>query len=428
MAFHQMSLGRSDGTKLARPVELICLGLVVAHAVYLAASYVHGVWIVAPNGGGVASDFVDVWAAGKLALTGHAAAVYDWPIHKLAEESAVGHPFDGYFGWHYPPTFLFAAAALSLLPYSTAYALWVFGTFPAYLAAVRAIIGARISYVLAAAFPPVLANFIVGQNGFVTAGLVGGALILLQRRPVVAGILIGLLTYKPHLGLLFPIALAAGGHWRTFLAAGVVAILMAASSWLAFGSDCWLAFFASIHHTSEVFLSEGLADWSKLQTAFGLIRTLDGSETLAWTVQAIVALIAAGATAWLWRSRARYDLKAATLGIATMLATPYLYTYDLVVLAVPLAFLIRRGVQHGFLTHEGAGIGLACLLLLIFPFVKAPVGFAAVLIVAALIVRRILSERHGMRQFFFRSGAPQPKLRGVSHSSDSHLEVPAVPE
>ncbi len=203
---------------------------------------------------------------------------------------------------------------------------------------------------------------------------------------------------------------------------------MAASSWLAFGGECWLAFFASIHHTSEAFLSEGLADWSKLQTSFGLTRTLGGSETLAWTVQAIVALIAAGATAWLWRSRARYDPKAAALSIATLLATPYLYTYDLVVLAVSLAFLIRRGVRHGFLTHEGAGIGLACLLLLIFPFVKAPVGFAAVLVVAALIVRRILSERHDVRQFFFSSGAAQPKLREDSHSSDSHLEVPAVPE
>ena len=117
------------------------------------------------------SDFVNVWAAGRTALAGHAAAVYDWPAHKLVEESAVGHPFDGYFGWHYPPTFLFVAAALAMLPYAIAYALWVFATFPAYLVAIRAIIGDRIGYLLAAAFPAVLSNFIVGQNGFLTAGL-----------------------------------------------------------------------------------------------------------------------------------------------------------------------------------------------------------------------------------------------------------------
>ncbi|HSP48865.1 MAG TPA: hypothetical protein VLN61_01520 [Pseudolabrys sp.] len=77
-----------------------------------------------------------------------------------------------------------------------------------------------------------------------------------------------------------------------------------------------------------------------------------------------------------------------------MLATPYLYTYDLVVLAVPLAFLWRLGRARGFLNHELAGIALACLLVLIFPFVKAPVGFAAVLLVAALIARRALTPHN----------------------------------
>jgi hypothetical protein len=405
MALYEMSSqrGAGAGAKLARPIELACFALVVAHAVYLAVSYLEGIWLVAPDGSGVPSDFVNVWAAGRLALAGHAAAAYDWPTHKLIEETAVGHAFDGYFGWHYPPTFLFVAAGLSLMPYAVAYAVWVFGTFPAYLVAIRAIIGDRVGYLLAAAFPAVLANFIVGQNGFLTAGLVGGALTLIERRPIVAGVLIGLISYKPHLGLLFPIALMSGGHWRVFFTAATVAALLAAASWFAFGSDTWQAFFANIGHTSQAFLSEGWADWSKLQTAFGLTRMLGGSETLAWTVQAVLALVAAGAIAVLWRSPANslspegrgssYEIKAAALATGAMLATPYLYTYDLVVLAVPLAFLFRLGRARGFLAHEMAGIGLACLLILIFPFVKAPVGLAAVLVVAALIARRALAPQ-----------------------------------
>jgi hypothetical protein len=206
-------------------------------------------------------------------------------------------------------------------------------------------------------------------------------------------VLLGLLSYKPHLGLLFPIALMASGHWRVFFTAATVAALLAAASWLAFGSDTWQAFFANIGHTSQAFLSEGRADWSKLQTAFGLTRTLGGSETLAWTVQAVLALVAAGAIAMLWRSPAAYEIKAAALATGAMLATPYLYTYDLVVLAVPLAFLFRLGRTRGFLAHEMAGIGLACLLILIFPLVKAPVGLAAVLVVAALIARRALAPQ-----------------------------------
>ena len=389
MALYELSPARGAGARLARPVELICFALVLAQAVYLATSYLQGIWIVGP-GGGVPSDFVNVWAAGRLVLEGHPAAVYDWPAHKLVEEAAVGHAFGGYFGWHYPPTFLFVAAALSLLTYATAYAIWVFGTFPIYLAAIRAIVGERTGYLLAAAFPALLANFIVGQNGFLTAGLVGGALVLLPRRPIVAGLLLGLLTYKPHLGLLFPIALVAAGYWRAFFTAAMVAVLMAVAAWFAFGSDTWQAFFANIGHTSQAFLSDGWADWGKLQTAFGLTRTLGGGETLAWAVQGAVALVAAIAIALLWRSRAAYEIKAAALATGAMLATPYLYTYDLVVLAVPLAFLFRFGRVRGFLPHEMVGIGVACLLVLIFPFVKAPVGFAALLVVAALIARRAI--------------------------------------
>jgi arabinofuranan 3-O-arabinosyltransferase len=392
MALTGISPERASGAKLARPVELVCFALVVAYAVYLATSLFTGIWILGPDGG-VESDFVNVWAAGRLALDGHAAAAYDWPTHKLIEEAAVGHAFDGYFGWHYPPTFLFVAAALALLPYAAAYALWTFGTFPGYLIAIRAIVGDRTGYLLAAAFPAVLANFAVGQNGFVTAALIGGALVLLERRPILAGLLLGLLTYKPHLGLLFPVALAAGGYWRTFLTAALLAVLIAAASWLAFGNDAWQAFFGNIGHTSRAFLSEGWADWSKLQTAFGLTRTLGGSETLAWTAQAALTLAAAVAIAALWRSDLGYDIKAAALAAAALVATPYLYTYDLVVLAMPMAFLFRLGNTRGFLSQEISGMGLAFLLILLFPFVKAPVGFAAVLVVAALIARRAMSPR-----------------------------------
>lgn len=392
MAVYDIAPNRT-GAPLARPVELICFALIIAQAIYLAASYWSGTWLVAPDGSGVASDFVNVWAAGKLVWQGHPAAAYDWPVHKAVEVAAVGHPFDGYFGWHYPPTFLFVAAALALMPYAAAYALWVFATFPLYLAAIRAIVGERAGYVLAAAFPAVLGNFVVGQNGFLSAALLGGSLMLLERRPALAGVLIGILAYKPHLGLLFPIVLLAGGHWRAFAAAAATAALMILVSLAAFGVQAWVAFAANIGHTSQAFLSDGWADFGKLQTTFGLTRVLGGSEALAWSLQGLVALFAATAVALLWRSRASYELKAAAFGCGVLLATPYLYLYDLVVLAVPLAFLIRLGRARGFRQHEFAGIGLACLLVLIFPFVKAPVGFAAVLVVAALVARRALTAQ-----------------------------------
>jgi arabinofuranan 3-O-arabinosyltransferase len=111
----------------------------------------------------------------------------------------------------------------------------------------------------------------------------------------------------------------------------------------AFGTETWAAFIANIGHTSQAFLSNSWADLAKMQTAFAMVRTLGLSEPLAWSVQAVLALITIAAVTALWRSRAEYEVKAAALGAGVMLATPYLYTYDLVVLAVPLAFLWRCG-------------------------------------------------------------------------------------
>jgi len=381
---YQLSPTHGSGAKLAHAVELVGFALIVVNVVALIAFYAQGSWIVpVSNGVGNVADFVTYWAVGREILAGHAAAVYDWPTLKAVEEGIVG-PFNGYLGWPYPPTYLFVAAALALLPYTTAFVVWVFGTFAAYLVAIRTIIGDRVGYFLGAAFPAVLANFMVGQNAFLSAGLIGGALALVEKRPLCAGALIGLLAYKPHLGLLFPIAFLLGGRWRVIAGAATTVVVMAAASALAFGVGTWRAFFAGI---SPALTFDGAA-WGKLQSAFGLVRALGGGETMAWTVHIAVALIAACVVGLLWRSRVAYEIKAAALGTAVPLATPHLLAYDLVILAVPIAFLFRLGRTRGFLKHELAGIGSACLLIVIYPFVEAPVGFAAALVIAALVLRR----------------------------------------
>jgi arabinofuranan 3-O-arabinosyltransferase len=396
MATYEMSPARGAGAKLPHPVELACFALIVVNLVALVAFYMRGWWLnPAPNGTGGVADFVALWTAGRMTLAGHAAAAYDWPTLKPIEEVTVGH-FDGYLGWRYPPPFLFVAAALALLPYASAFLVWLFGTFLTYLAAIRAIVGDRVGYFLAAAFPPVLANFMAGQNGFLSASLIGGALALVERQPICAGVLVGLLTYKPHLGLLFPIALVAGGHWRVFITAGIVAALMAAASVVAFGAESWHAFFPGI---SDAVYAEGVAYWGRLQSAFGLVRLFCNSETLAWAVQSVMAIGAAGVVGVLWHGRMAYEIKAAALGVGVLMVTPHVLTYDLVVLAVPIAFLFRLGRTQGFLKHELAGIGLACFLILVYPFVEAPVGYAAVLVVAALVLRRALAPAAPEREY-----------------------------
>jgi arabinofuranan 3-O-arabinosyltransferase len=376
--------------ELTRPVELTCFALCVTNVVYLGASFVYGSWLVDPQGQAIGTDFVNVWAGGRQVLDGNPAAAYDVVIHKGAEVAALGHPFHGEFPWNYPPSFLFVAALLGLIPYIQALAAWVFLTFPLYVTTIRGIIGDRIGILLAFGFPGILSNAMVGQNGYVTAALFGGALMFMERRPLLAGCLVGLLSFKPHLGILFPIVLIAGGHWRVIGAATIVVLLLFAASCLAFGVGTWEAFVQALPVVSQTTLGEGSADWAKLQSLFGLVRMIGGSEVLAWTLQTMLAAGVVIQLIAMWRSKISCDLKAAALVTGTLLCTPYLFIYDLVVLAVAMAFLFRAGRNAGELPGEMIGLGAASLLIFIYPFVQAPVGWLAILVVGLLTARRTL--------------------------------------
>jgi len=382
----------------ARLVFLIGLILALGYLTALGGAYCEGNFLADPQGRPIANDFVNVVAAGRLALDGDAASAYDWPLHKQAEVRAIGHDFEGYYGWHYPPTFLFVAAALATLPYLAAAVVWLAATLAAYAAVIGGIIGGvlgrRTGLFVALGFPAALWNVSAGQNGFLTAALIGGTLGLMQRRPALAGIYLGLLTYKPQFGLLFPLALIADRRWPTMAVAAAIAIGLAALSWLAFGTASWAAFVHWMAITDRVVLGEGHADWSRLQSLFGLVRAHGGSEPLAWTVQTIGSLAVAAAVTWLWRSRAPFDLKAAALAAGALVATPYLYMYDLVALAVAVAFLLRFALDRGFAASEIAGLAGAGALILIYPYVKTQVGLAAVLIVLVLVAQRALAESH----------------------------------
>src|SRR6202034_1827558 len=206
---------------------------------------------------------VNVAAAGRVALDGDPAAAYDWLLHKQAEVRVIGHDFANYYGWHYSPPFLFVAAALATLPFVTAAIVSLLVTLAAYVAALYGILG-RSGIFVALGFPAALWNVTAGQNGFLTAALIGGTLGLLERRPALAGVCLGLLSYKPQFGLLFPIVLIADRRWLTLAVAASVALGLAALSFFAFGSASWQAFFHWMPITGRAVLGDGAADWSRL--------------------------------------------------------------------------------------------------------------------------------------------------------------------
>jgi hypothetical protein len=392
LSFDRHALDSAAPSGAARKIKLIGLTLALGYLIILGGTFFDGHFLTDAQRKPIANDFVNVYAAGRLTLEGNAVSAYDWPTHKEAEVRALGHDFADYYGWHYPPTFLFAAAAISMLPYLVAALVWLLATLAAYAAALGGILGGvlggRSGVLFALGFPAALWNVTAGQNGFLTAALIGGTLGLLERRPALAGICLGLLTYKPQFGLLFPLVLIADRRWLTIAVAAVVALALAGASWLAFGSANWEAFVHWMPITSRVVLGEGHADFSRLQSVFGFVRAHGGSEPLAWTVQGIFSLALAAGLVWLWRSRASFDLRAAALAVGSLLATPYLYMYDLPALAVAVAFLIRFALPRGFTIAEIAGLSGAGALILVYPYVKTQVGLAAALIVMALLVLR----------------------------------------
>jgi hypothetical protein len=365
-----------------------CFVLLVVNLSYFPAAYFTHWWIYDPNGLGIPTDFVNVWAAGRLVLDGHPAQAYDWDIQKQVERVLLGQDFIGYFAWHYPPPFLFVASLLAQFPYSVAFIGWVSASFLPYLAMMRAIVGRPFGLMLAAAFPTVFNNTLVGQNGFVTAALIGGALYLLPVRPVLAGVCLGLLSYKPQYGLLFPIVLVATSQWTMFFSAGLTAAALALASWLAFGAESWQAFFYWMPMFSQAFLTEGKATWWKLQSIFSLVRYLGGTEQLAWMFQWVLSASVAVVLTLMWRSRVSYPLKAAAFAAGTLLTTPYLFMYDMMVLAVAVAFLVRVGLRTGFRPYELPALGCALALMVSFIFLGEPVGLGGTLIVAGLVLRR----------------------------------------
>jgi arabinofuranan 3-O-arabinosyltransferase len=284
---------------------------------------------------------------------------------------------------------LLVAMFLAQFPYGAAFIGWAAASFMPYLAMMRATVGRSFGLLLAACFPVLLNNATVGQNGFLTAALIGGTLYFLPMRPVLSGICLGLLTYKPQYGLLFPLVLIAASQWTVFVTAAIVAVLLAGVSWLAFGIESWQAFLHWMPMFSQAFLTEGRAPWWKLQSIFGLVRYLGGSEQLGWAFQWTMTAAVAVTVVMIWRSRVRYTLKAASLAVGALLVTPYLFLYDMMVLAIPVGYLVRLGLAHGFRAYEVPALALALALILVFLFTGLPLGLGATLIVGSLVLRRV---------------------------------------
>lgn len=347
----------------------------------------------------VGADFSQVYAAGQMVWDGRARQVWDWTAHGLVQQSLHGSTGVDLYGWHYPPPFLLVAAPLALLPYWVALIVWQALTLGAFALLARAAIDRKDWWLWVIGAPVTFVCLGHGHNGFLTAALFGGAMLMLEKRPWIAGLLIGALVYKPHFALLLPLLLLVMHAWRTIAGAAISSLGLIAITLAIWGWPVWQAFIASLDLTQTVILEEGRTGFFKIMSAFAWVRMWGGSVPLAYVAQAIVTIGAIGITLWL-ATKDRPNLTKAAAATTALLATPYSLDYDLVLLLVATFFLWRDAETHGFLPWDRTLIAWSWAMPLFARVVALtaaiPLGPISLMLTLWVAVRRLkaLPSRH----------------------------------
>jgi Glycosyltransferase family 87 len=282
-------------------------------------------------------DFFGIWSWARFEIEQPPARIYDHAAQQayllsLDPKFPVPMPFP------YPPPYLLVIRPLGWLSYPLAQAIWSGATLVAYLAAVsdRPL---RWSTVLLALLAPATAvNLFYGQNGFLTAALLVGGIRLAPSRPMLGGIALGLLSYKPQLGFLVAIALAAAAYWRAAFVAALTAVAFAAASLLAFGAAPWTAWFHSLPAFGAIVYEQRARLLHLMPTALSDALALGASAGVAMVIQVAVAILAV-AGVWFAFRRVPGKLSVAALAVASILASPYAFIYDLTLVAAAVAFV-----------------------------------------------------------------------------------------
>ncbi|WP_455373800.1 glycosyltransferase family 87 protein [Limibacillus halophilus] len=285
-------------------------------------------------------DIIAYYAGGVSALEGATAEAYDYPSFSVLQEVLTGAPVEG-FPWLYPPAFFLFVAPLGLLSLTAAFLVWG-GLNLLSGVALGLIFGLRRWAVAIALLPVLVSSAVIGQNGGLSALVLGGGIALLERRPFVAGLVFSALFYKPHLAVLLPVALLVSGRWRVIGGALLGGSLFFLASIALFGWESWLAFFTAREWIWQG-LVEGKAPWERMVTVFAMGRSWGLDVDSALLLQSGLGLLAVALVALVWRRGGTPFALSASLAAAALLTSPYGFYYDAALFAVPLVALLGQG-------------------------------------------------------------------------------------
>jgi hypothetical protein len=312
----------------------------------------------------IGGDFVNFWTAARLALTDRVHDLFNFAAYRQFQGEQLGGVIKQ-LHWSYPPHVLLLIIGFGFLPYTVAFCLWACLTFLGYAFAVS--YKRPSPWMLSCALffcPSSFMNIILGQNGFLSAALLVGGLRLLNLRPVLAGVLFGLLTFKPQLGLLVPVALLAGRHWQVFASAIITTVLLIALSLLIFGGGPWLDYLHVTLPFQHLILTAPVTPLSLFQnlmpTPFMALRILGISLNIAALGTAFFVILALFAVVLAFTREVSEDLRAGIVLTAALLATPHALVYDMTCLSAAVVAVMP------FAYRPSISKGVAALLLIVW--------------------------------------------------------------
>ena len=315
-------------------------------------------------------DFAVFWVASHVVLHGSPWQVYNHLAFAKAEALLLpGMQSSHFLPWLYPPAFLFVVAPLALLPFALSYLLFIgVGALLFTVAALRVsglgrtIGNPRLAALFVVGSPSVFVAALAGQNSLLTAAFAALAVYWVDRKPVLAGLCIGLLAIKPQMAIVFPFVLIAAGAWRAFLAAALSALAITVVGLLAAGGEAAHLFLLNADIQRSVVIQHYFHFWLASPTTFAALRLNGVGIALAECGQAWVAVAAIAIACRVWRRTTDTRLRCSVLVISTLIANPYVWHYELTWLGIALACLASLGFEEGWLWAEQEVLGLAWLL------------------------------------------------------------------
>jgi hypothetical protein len=379
-------------------LQLYSVGALICFTLFVSIYLVRAIWMSHEYMTPLAVDFVPFWSASHLALHGHAVDAYNFEVLHKVESAALARPA-GILLWLYPPSFLLVVYPFALLPWQIAATLFLGVTYLMFIKAMHAIVGRKETMMVAAAFPGAMLGALAGQNGMLTASLVAFGLVLLPRRPLLAGVCFGVLCMKPQLAVLLPFALLCARSWRALGALAFTALAMLGIAVALFGVETLSAFLHSMGTVAQ-YVESSRAAMHRIPSAYSFVKMMHGPTMLANAAQAVSVASAAAAVWYAWSRAASHALRAATLVSASLMVSPYLYDYDLAWLGVFIAWYVKHAMEHGWRPWQREWMIVLWLMPFAGIFIVGKLHFQFMpLIIAmtlAMVVRRIATERRAL--------------------------------